>query len=62
MVRPEAMPALHYVALTGAEERSTFLAMTGLPQRTARRVLASLIDYGVLRSGNPLGRWRSPFR
>ncbi|MPZ44164.1 MAG: Fic family protein [Betaproteobacteria bacterium] len=55
VVRPEALPAIHYVALTGAVERSTFLAMTGLPQRTARRVLASLLDYGLLRSGSRLG-------
>jgi len=29
--------------------------MTGLPARTARRVLASLLDFGVLRSSAPRG-------
>jgi Fic family protein len=48
VVKPEALEALHYVAMTGPVERSRFIAMTGLGARTARRVLASLIDYGVL--------------
>ena len=29
-------------------DRSRFIAMTGLGERTGRRVLASLLDYGVL--------------
>jgi hypothetical protein len=44
---------LHYVAISGPLERSRFLAMTGLPSRTARRVLASLLDFGVLSSPGP---------
>ena len=48
LVRIEALEALHYVALTGPLERARFIAMTGLAQRTGRRVLASLLDYGVL--------------
>jgi Fic family protein len=55
VVRVEALEPLHYVALTGPIERSRFLAMTGLPPRTARRVLASLLDFGVLRSSAPRG-------
>jgi Fic family protein len=55
VIRSEALPALHYVALAGPLERSAFLAMSGLPQRTARRMLASLLDYGVLRSDSRLG-------
>lgn len=55
VIRPEVLPAVHYVALTGPLERSSFLAMAGLPQRTARRVLASLLDYGLLRSDSRLG-------
>jgi hypothetical protein len=31
------------------------MAMTGLATRTARRVLASLLDYGVLESATPRG-------
>ena len=42
--------ALHYTAIVGPIERARFLAMTGLPSRAARRVLASLIDFGVLES------------
>ena len=48
MVKIEALEALHYTALFGPVERSRFMAMTGLPLRTARRVLSSLLDYGVL--------------
>jgi hypothetical protein len=47
-VKIDALEALHYVAITGPVERARFMAMTGLPARTARRVLASLLDYGVL--------------
>ena len=39
-------------------ERARFIAMTGLPPRTARRVLASLLDFGVLHADGP----RSPVR
>ena len=55
VIKPEVLPALHYVAITGAMERTRFLATTGLPMRTARRVLASLLDYGLLRSDTRLG-------
>jgi Fic family protein len=55
VVKPEVLPALHYVALTGPMERKAFLAAAGLPERTARRVLASLLDYGLLRSETRLG-------
>jgi len=48
IVKPEALEALHYIAMTGPVERSRFIAMTGLEERTGRRVLASLLDYGVL--------------
>jgi Fic family protein len=48
VVKPEAVEALHYVAIAGPIERARFMAMTGLPERTARRVLASLLDFGVL--------------
>jgi Fic family protein len=48
VVKTEALEALHYVALSGAVDRSRFMAMTGLPERTSRRVVASLVDFGVL--------------
>lgn len=55
VIKPEVITALHYVAITGPMERTRFLATTGLPIRTARRVLASLLDYGLLRSDSRLG-------
>ena len=50
VIKTEALEALHYTALTGPLDRSRFMAMTGLPPRTARRVLASLLDFGLLSS------------
>ena len=55
VVKPEAAGALHYVALTGPMERGNFMAMTGLPARTARRVLSSLLDFGLLRADSRVG-------
>ncbi len=48
LIKLEALEALHYVAIAGPLERSRFIAMTGLGDRTGRRVLASLLDYGLL--------------
>jgi Fic family protein len=48
VIKIEALEALHYVALAGPLERSRFVAMTGLGERTGRRILASLLDYGLL--------------
>lgn len=53
VVKLEALEALHYVAVAGPVERSRFVAMTGLGERTGRRVLTSLIDYGVLTAETP---------
>jgi len=55
VIKPEALPALHYVAITGPMDRTRFLATMGLPMRTARRVLASLLDYGLLSAESRLG-------
>lgn len=49
-VKTDALEAVHYVAMAGPVERARFMAMTGLPERTARRVLASLLDWGMLNS------------
>ncbi|MEW6221574.1 MAG: Fic family protein [Thermodesulfobacteriota bacterium] len=48
LVRLEALEALLYTAAIGKVERARFMAMTGLPPRTGRRVLASLLDWGLL--------------
>lgn len=50
LIKVEALEAVHYVAVFGPLERARFLAMTGLPARTARRVLASLLHYGLLKA------------
>lgn len=58
VVKVEALEPLHYVALTGPLERGRFMAMTGLPPRMARRVLASLLHAGLLTetsSRSPVG-------
>lgn len=48
LIKPDALEAMHYVSMTGPIERKRFIAMTGLGGRTGRRVLASLLDYGLL--------------
>jgi Fic family protein len=48
VIKPDALEALHYVAITGPVERARFIAMLGLQHRTGRRVLSSLIDFGLL--------------
>jgi Fic family protein len=56
VVKIDALEALHYVAMAGPIERARFVKMTGLADRTGRRVLASLLDFGVLTETSP----RSP--
>jgi Fic family protein len=53
VVKLDALEAVHYAAIAGPIERARFMAMTGLPERTARRVLASLLDFGLLTSASP---------
>ncbi len=50
VVKVEALEALHYTAIAGPIERGRFMAMTGLAPRVARRTLASLLHFGVLRA------------
>lgn len=56
VVKLDALEALHYVAMTGPIERAAFIKMTGLGDRTGRRVLTSLLHFGVLTETSP----RSP--
>ena len=56
VIKVDALEALHYIVMSGPVERSTFVKMTGLGGRTGRRVLASLLDFGVLTEISP----RSP--
>jgi hypothetical protein len=48
VIKPDALEALHYAAITGPVERARFIAMLGLQHRTGRRVLSSLLDCGLL--------------
>ena len=50
VIKMEALEPLHYVAMSGALDRSRFISMTGLEDRTGRRILASLLDFGILRA------------
>ena len=50
VVKVDALEPLHYAAITGPMERSRFVSMIGVEGRTGRRILASLLDYGVLTS------------
>lgn len=52
LIRLEALEAVHYLAVAGPLARGRFMAMTGLPERTARRLLASLLDWGLLVSSS----------
>jgi hypothetical protein len=58
VIKPDALEALHYAAITGPVERARFIAMLGLQHRTGRRVLSSLIDCGLLASDSS----RAPVR
>ncbi|HTV18358.1 MAG TPA: Fic family protein [Polyangiaceae bacterium] len=58
VIKPDALEALHYAAITGPVERARFIAMLGLQHRTGRRVLSSLIDCGLLVSDSS----RAPVR
>lgn len=53
VVKIEALEALHYVAVAGPIERSRFVAMAGLGERAGRRILATLLDYGLLSAESP---------
>jgi Fic family protein len=55
VVKLEALEVLHYVAMVGPIERSRFVAMTGLGERTGRRVMTSLLDCGLLAPQSPKG-------
>lgn len=49
-IKMNGLEALHYVAIAGPVERGKFVSMTGLEERSGRRMLATLLDYGVLSS------------
>jgi Fic family protein len=54
--RPEAVLPLHHVLAAGPVTRGEFVQMTGLADRTGRKVLAQLLKDGLLVSDGPKGR------
>ncbi len=52
-VTKAAVEALQYVMFVGPLERGRFIAMMGVGERLGRRILASLLAYGILRSSSP---------
>jgi len=60
-LKPEAARIYHYVFLRGSVERGEAGSVSGLPERTARDVLASLIQEEFLLSDTPKGKLRVGF-
>jgi Fic family protein len=55
VLRPEATHLLHEALNRGEFERGAAARITGLPERTARRVLNDVIKEGLLASASPKG-------
>lgn len=55
-LKPEATRLLEEALYRGEFERGEIDRITGLPERTARRVLNDLVDVGLLASDTPKGR------
>lgn len=55
-LRREGLNPLHYMAMTGLMERGEFKTMTGLGEKTAERLLGSLLTFGLVRSDTPKGK------
>ena len=54
-LKPEAARLLREALVRGRIERGEASRITGLPERTARRVLGEVIDAGLLASTTPKG-------
>lgn len=54
-LKPEAARLLQEALMRGEFERGEAARITGLPERTARRVLTDTIDAGLLGSDTPKG-------
>lgn len=59
--RPQAVLALHHVFALGPVARGEFVQLTGLADRTGRKVLAQLLADGLLLSDSPKGPVRMGF-
>lgn len=56
--RGEAVLALHHVFAAGPVSRGEFVQLTGLGERTGRKVLAALLGERLLASDTPRGEVR----
>ena len=54
-LKPEAAQLLREALIRGQIERGEASRITGLPERTARRVLGDVVDAGLLASATPKG-------
>ena len=54
-LKPEAARLLREALVRGRIDRGEASRITGLPERTARRVLGDVIDAGLLASATPKG-------
>jgi len=54
-LKPEAARLLDEALMRGEFERGMAARITGLPERTARRALADILDLGLLASDSPKG-------
>jgi Fic family protein len=54
-LKPESARLLEEVLIRGETDRGEAARITGLPERTARRVLNNLVDEGLLASETPKG-------
>jgi hypothetical protein len=54
-LKPEAVRVLEQALIRGEFERGEIARITGLPERSARRVLKDVIDAGLLASDTPKG-------
>jgi Fic family protein len=54
-LRPDAARLLEEALIRGEFERGNIARITGLPERTARRVLADVVEAGLLASATPKG-------
>ena len=54
-LKPEAARLLREALVRGRIDRGEASRITGLPERTARRVLGDIVDAGLLASATPKG-------
>jgi Fic family protein len=54
-LRPEAAPMLEEALIRGEFQRGEIARITGLPERSARRILNDLTSAGLLSSDTPKG-------